>query len=79
MKTKMIEVQVYYTPDGAPTCAKNFETGEVCRFLVNLKMGFNHKCQTSDLRIERGGDDVLGYLEPHKNCEIHRDLIEKKS
>ena len=34
-------------------------------------MGLEHKCQTSDLWLERGGDDRLGYLEPHKNCELH--------
>jgi hypothetical protein len=78
MTKKMIEVKVYFTPSGAPTCAKNWETGEVCRFLVNHKMGFEHKCQSSDLLLNRGGDDGLGYLEPHKDCELHvMRLIQK--
>ncbi len=73
MTKKMIEVKVYYTPSGAPTCATNWEKGEVCRFLVNHKMGFEHKCQSSDLFLERGNGGN-GYLEPHNNCELHMEV-----
>ena len=72
-KTKMIPVNVYYTPDGAPTCAKKWETGEVCRFLVSDKIEFENKCKTSDLSLKRRWDGGRASIEPHKDCELHNE------
>jgi hypothetical protein len=68
MTTKMIEVQVYYTPSGAPTCAN--KDGK-CSFLFSHIMGNTYTCNGGFIEMARGVDDGLGYLEPHKDCELH--------
>jgi len=79
MKTKMLEIPVYETPDGQPTCARDFRTGETCRFLLAQRMGLEHSCVFSDWG-QRGRRTPLesthngeGFLIPCAECPLHND------
>jgi hypothetical protein len=69
-----IEIPVYETPSGRPTCCRDFEAGEICRFLRAQRMGFEMTCLFAPSNgrrnepLEYGPD---GYLVPSPACPFH--------
>lgn len=61
--------QEYTTPEGAPTCATNFDCGHVCNFLRSRKFGLVDYCGFTggDLHRSNGGD---GWLMIQDGCPI---------
>ena len=61
--------QEYTTPDGAPTCATNFDCGHVCKFLRTRKFGLVDYCGFTggDLHRGNGGE---GWLMIQDGCPI---------
>jgi hypothetical protein len=66
-----ITVTRYFTPEGKATCACNFDTGEVCRFLGARNFGFEDVCMLNGERIRKDGP--TGFTIPHKDCIMHRE------
>jgi hypothetical protein len=70
MKIKTLEIPIYETPDGEPTC------GTVegrCMFLQVSHYGTKEWCYfDSEKQIDRGGEDGCGYLIPCKKCPLHK-------
>jgi hypothetical protein len=74
MKTKTLEVPVFKTPDGAPTCAFNFKTGDFCMFLRSQRFGLDDVCAITQSKIFRGDSPKgpeMGYLIPRPECPLH--------
>ncbi len=65
-----IEIKEYRSPIGNPTCALNFNTGEVCVFHRTTRMGTTDICALSDGYLDRQGTGDLGYLVPCKECIV---------
>lgn len=72
MTTETVSVQFvrYRDPEGRPTCARNFETGDVCTFFrVGGAFGKLELCaMAQEQRLEHRGDDPCGWLIPHDKC-----------
>jgi len=73
-----ITVDSYIDRDGNPCCAKNFETGEVCRFYQSGKFGVDETCFFAETPV--GKRELLGRrkngfgtLIPMKSCPIWGD------
>lgn len=76
-ETKTIEIRVYRDKEGKPICAKNFKTGEFCKYLGSRRMGTQEVCmfgENQDLFRQtitsgefKGEQD---YVRPHKNCPL---------
>ena len=73
MKTKTIEIEVFETPDGKPTCASDFRTGKQCKFLLTRKFGTELLCgfTGNDDKLEDYKMDGTGYLKPCESCPLH--------
>jgi hypothetical protein len=79
---KKIEVEIYVDKQGAPTCASNFETGEVCIFYRTTKFGAIETCSFADnsgryaspLERKNNGE---GSLIPGKFCKVWMPDVEK--
>lgn len=69
-ETRTLTVPVYRTPDGRPTCAKHFMTGECCRFLRTRTFGTREMCSLSNGVELNRSDDRLGYIIPHSSCPL---------
>ena len=41
---KTIEIQDHYTPEGNPTCAKNYQNNGFCKFLMSENFGLKQMC-----------------------------------
>lgn len=81
-----IDVEVFFDPEGNRTCAKDFQTGKVCKYYRTQKFGVletcafapdGHKGYLETLR-RRGTDGSLygngmGYLIPGDWCPIEVD------
>lgn len=75
-----IPVKRYRTDAGVPTCARNFQSGEVCVFLDGslFLYGTGGNClfieSTTNQGVARYKALVeagkSGFLEPHKDCPI---------
>lgn len=74
--TMEMPVTRYRTPAGDPTCAFDFEAGEVCQFLRTQRMGVHETCifapehKGLGERIFRNGKEGRGYLVPGKWCPV---------
>lgn len=44
IETVTITTERYRDSEGNPTCACNFETGEVCKFMRTQRFGVNETC-----------------------------------
>lgn len=72
---KTITVNAYLDPSGEPTCAENFETGEVCVFYRTSNFGCHETCvfakdegkYLEPLKRRRGGE---GSLIPLSRCPV---------
>ena len=65
---KSIEIEIFETPEGKPTCGRNFETGEVCQFLNQIRFGTEGLCLLVNEKIAFG----MGYTEPSPKCHLHQ-------
>jgi hypothetical protein len=75
-ETVTIKHTVYRDNDGNPTCAMNFENGEVCEFYRTYKFGFCETCVFAPdvwnglpITLDRR-DDGLGTLIPGSFCPL---------
>ena len=66
-----LPVKTYFTPDGEPTCAIDFNSGQVCKFLILEKFGMAEVCLFNlGVWLDRRGDRKTGYLIPGDRCPI---------
>jgi hypothetical protein len=85
MKTKTFEITVYEDKNGEPTCATNFDTGEVCIFYQTARCGTLETCMfmvNPRGCMSRRGPDGDGSLIPHDGCPIwgtRNKLVEKRT
>lgn len=72
IEKRMIAVTAYRTPGGEPTCATNFDTGEVCQFLTTRQFGLVEVCAVfgEDIKRTHSGKKYLGYLTPVNCCPV---------
>jgi hypothetical protein len=76
MKTKTLEIPIFETPEGAPTCARNFNTGEFCMFLRSQRFGLDDVCVITQSKIFRADSPKgpeMGYLIPCSECPLHKN------
>ena len=69
-KETTIKMIRYFTEDKIPTCALNFQTGEVCKFYCTRRTGTLEYCAldvSSILERENNGVEI-GYLIPGEYC-----------
>lgn len=72
---RTITVTAYRTPDGNPTCAKDFGSGEMCIFLRSTRWGsadvcaldVDHGRKKNGLQRDNLGN---GYLIPCEGCIV---------
>jgi len=72
------EVVRYRTPDGEPTCAVDFEAGEVCGYFRTQRMGVHETCLFApedykgfgERLLRQGGSLPCGYLVPGSWCPL---------
>lgn len=72
---KTLQVKAYVTPDGTPTCAIDFEKGDVCQFYRTTGFGCRETCVFAQsnghcfqtLKRRNGGE---GFLVPLDCCPI---------
>ena len=72
---KRIEVVFYRDSENNPTCAIDFNKGEVCKFYRTQRFGTNETCVFSDqngkyAQTLNRRKDGLGTLIPCENCPI---------
>jgi hypothetical protein len=81
----IIEIIRYKTPEGEPTCAFDWPTGEVCVFLQTYKFGLAKTCffipgERRKTTLTRGISDAgkvgEGYLIPFDGCPVWKDVEE---
>lgn len=79
---KNIPVVGYTDKNGLPTCAINFETGEVCSFYRTQRFGCNETCLFAEVG-QRGLSAMLfrrengnGSLIPCKECLVWKERVE---
>ena len=71
-----IKVAKYRDADGLPTCASNFDTGEVCRFYAAQKFGQHETCFVAGDKSSKFWEGLnrrgnwLGSLIPMKDCPV---------
>lgn len=72
MKPINLEVQAFFTPDGAPTCCRDAGAGQTCQFLRVTWMGTRDVCAMDPhgLTIPRA-DNGTGFTVPLATCPIH--------
>ena len=69
-ETRTITLPVYRTPDGEPTCARNFSIGEVCELLRVGVVEGTQMCAVATHVVRYL--DGFGYLIPAKDCPLWR-------
>ena len=76
-ETRTISILVYRDSDGKPVCGKNFQTGEICKYLGVRRMGLQDSCmlgENTDLfrKILTKGEfkGEQDYVRPHENCPL---------
>ena len=67
-EVKMIPVIAYRTPGGAPTCARDFNSGYICQFFTTRKLGLVECCGYLGMDLERENGD--GWLNPLPGCPV---------
>jgi len=69
-ETRTIEVKVYRTPDGKPTCRRN---NHACKFLNYAKFGTIPVCMSVDVPRDLMYYEHEVFTKPHANCELWKD------
>ena len=76
-KTKTIQIPVYETPKGKPTCSSDWAQNKTCLFLRTCKFGTVELCALSGEKLERAhgvnGVRGMGYLIPCESCILHNN------
>jgi hypothetical protein len=79
IEKRWVPIMAYRTPDGTPTCAVDFDAGEVCVMLRSTRWGLADVCaldvdkgrKTNGLQRDAGG---TGYLIPCDGCIVWPDV-----
>lgn len=75
METTTLTIKRFRDKEGNPTCARNFQTGEVCQFFTTTRFGSIEMCgylndaEHIDEVLERRNGS-LGYLIPSRTCPL---------
>ncbi len=69
METVTKTFNVYRTPEGIPTCARNTINNDVCEFFGSTLFGQREVCMYKNT-IELDRDDL--WLKPHPDCPFWR-------
>lgn len=79
---KTLNIKTYTDPIGRPTCAINFQTGEVCQFMMTKKFGQECVCffqsQERYAKLHRYDNDD-GFLEPCIECPLWNEKKSEKT
>lgn len=81
-ETATMTIDRYRDKNGNPTCAINFETGDVCVFYATQKFGctatcwFADQCSNKKWQLILRRDNGNGSLIPLADCPIWRDKNE---
>jgi hypothetical protein len=68
-ETKILNIEVYRTTEGTPTCAASFPEGKVCVFYQIGNFGKKESCFfDSDEQLVRKNE--YGFLIPLKKCPV---------
>lgn len=70
---RTITVTAYRTPDGKPTCAADYVSGEVCRFATSRRVGQVEVCGFVGCDIRRA-DQGYGYTIPVDGCPVWAEV-----
>ena len=63
----------YRDPSGRPTCAADFDKGDVCRFYGTQRLSTHEvcfACGDKSRRVWEGMPRIDGYLRPLKDCPV---------
>jgi hypothetical protein len=64
-----IQVKRYRTPDGAPTCCRNWQSGELCQFLGSRRFGAMPVCMLGE-QIDMDKQRPDQWITPHNKCLV---------
>jgi len=78
MNEKTLKIKTYFSKDGSPTCAKNFQNKEYCTFLRTEFFGTRDVCIFDDKPLERTKEG-LGLLIPCQKCPLHNPELENQA
>ena len=70
---KCLKVKTFTTPDGAPTCATNMQTGEYCMFYGTSHFGTRDECLATGSQISRVSQG--GFTIPVSNCPMNKAVV----
>lgn len=65
---RSVVMTAYQTPEGAPTCAVDFPSGQVCKFMRSRKFGLVDFCSCTGGDIHRANGD--GYTLVQDECPV---------
>lgn len=68
-KSITIDVKVYFTRSGVPTCASSVGNGSICMFLRATAFGTKEVCVLTNDRIYESEEE---YLIPSDRCILHK-------
>ena len=77
---RTIKIAVYRDNDGHPVCARDFQAGKFCNFLMTARFGTSYICGMTNEHIERGPHDLQPgefvtdpenhFLRPSSGCKV---------
>lgn len=82
----LVEIDIFLTPDGVPTCATDFVNGEICPFYATKKWGIQELCLMGPRNVperlwraeSKNKDFERGYLIVPEWCWIRKNQKEQK-
>lgn len=72
---RTVAFTIYKTPFGNPTCALDFESGEICEFLRTKWFGTVDVCACNPDESLHRDREGLGYTVPHADCPIWKGAV----
>ena len=66
---KTIEIEVFVSPDGKPTCCLNVLEKKFCRFMMTTRFGTQEICNVTNKELFRD-DTGEGWVRPCDGCFI---------
>ncbi len=70
IEQRTITINAYRDKEGRPTCAKNVQTGEYCKFLRITYYGLRDICALADDGTMLDRYDEYGCTIPGKDCIV---------
>ena len=70
MDATKITVLRYITPEGKPTCCRDWLSGQTCRFLHVSNLGSLIECALHRAEVFRDLESAGRYLKPVETCEV---------